>query len=284
MTQQTAVHYDPTATYDVASFDVEYRRDGDRAWLARVLQPRGDGPFPAMLDVHGGAWANGDRLMNESTDLALAASGIVVAAIDFRTSRDAPHPAAMQDINYATRWLKLHASDFKASGEALGGAGWSSGGHQLMLSAMRPKAYSDLPLPEAGDLDANLHYVIMGWPVLDPLARYRLAEGRGNEELMANHRAYFGDEAGMEEASPPHVLARGETVELPPALLVQGANDDALPRMMAEEFAEAYSLAGGVIELAKYPAEPHGFLRQPGPNSGRALALVKSFIARQLNG
>jgi acetyl esterase len=153
-----------------------------------------------------------------------------------------------------------------------------------MLSAMRPKAYSDLPLAEAGDLDASLHYVIMGWPVLDPLARYRLAEGRGNEELMANHRAYFGDEAGMEEASPPHVLARGEAVELPPALLVQGANDDALPRMMAEEFAEAYSLAGGVFELAKYPGEPHGFLRQPGPNSDRALALIKSFIARQVNG
>jgi acetyl esterase len=284
MTQQTAVHYDPTATYDVQSVDVEYRREGDSVWLARVLQPRGEGPFPAMLDVHGGAWANGDRLMNESSDLALAASGIVVAAIDFRTSRDAPHPAAMQDINYATRWLKCHASDFNASGDTVGGAGWSSGGHQLMLSAMRPKAYSDLPLAAAGDLDASLHYVIMGWPVLDPLARYRLAEGRGNEELMANHRAYFGDEAGMEEASPPHVLARGEAVELPPALLVQGANDDALPRMMAEEFAEAYSLAGGVFELAKYPGEPHGFLRQPGPNSDRALALIKSFIRRQLNG
>jgi acetyl esterase len=284
MTQQMAVHYDPTASYDVESVDVEYRRDGDSVWLARILQPRGEGPFPAMLDVHGGAWANGDRLMNESTDLALAASGIVVAAIDFRTSRDAPHPAAMQDINYATRWLKLHASDFNAGGETVGGAGWSSGGHQLVLSAMRPNAYSDLPLPEPGDLDASLQYVIMGWPVLDPLARYRLAEGRGNEELMANHRAYFGDEAGMEEASPPHILARGEAVELPPALLVQGANDDALPRMMAEEFAEAYSLAGGVFELAKYPGEPHGFLRQPGPNSERALALIKSFIARQLNG
>jgi acetyl esterase len=279
---RSALGYDPNATYDVESSDVEYRRDGDVSWLARVHVPAGSGPFPTLLDVHGGAWANGDRLMNESTDLALAASGLVVAAIDFRTSQDAPNPAAMEDINYATRWLKAHAADFKGSPESLGGVGWSSGGHQIMLSAMRPNQYASLPLPEAPELDASLAYVIMGWPVIDPLSRYRLAESRGNEQLMQNHRAYFSDEAGMVEASPPHILQRGEQVELPPTLLVQGAADEALTRMMAEEFVEAYSLAGGVIELAKYPGEPHGFLRQPGPNSDRALALIKSFIARQL--
>ena len=52
--------------------------------------------------------------------------------------------------------------------------------------------------------------------------------------------------------------------------------------MKAEDFCEAYSLAGGVIELAKYPGEPHGFLRNGGPMTNRALALIKSFIARQL--
>jgi acetyl esterase/lipase len=114
------------------------------------------------------------------------------------------------------------------------------------------------------------------------LARYKLAEGRGNQELMANHLAYFGSEDGMAQASPPHILARGEAVETPPALLVQGAADEGLTRMMAEDFVEAYSLGGGVIELGKYPGEPHGFLRNPGPMSDRALALIKSFIARQL--
>jgi hypothetical protein len=52
--------------------------------------------------------------------------------------------------------------------------------------------------------------------------------------------------------------------------------------MMAEDFVEKYSLAGGVIEMGKYPGTPHGFLRDPGPMSDRALALIKSFIARQL--
>lgn len=282
MTTKSALQYDPNATFDVQVTDVEYRREGDKAWLARMFVPQGAGPFPTLLDVHGGAWANGDRLMNESSDLAIAASGVVVAAIDFRTSKDAPHPAAMQDINYATRWLKAHAAEFNGSAESVGGVGWSSGGHQIMLSAIRPRAYADLPLAEAPSLDATLAYVIMGWPVIDPLARHRLAQGNGNEQLQLNHLAYFGDEAGMVEASPPHIARSGEAIETPPALLLQGAADESLNRMMAEDFVEAYSLAGGVIELAKYPGEPHGFLRQPGPNSDRAMALIKSFIARSL--
>jgi acetyl esterase/lipase len=274
--------YDPNAHFEVKSFDVEYRRDGDTSWLARIFQPQGAGPFPTLLDIHGGAWANGDRLMNEGTDIALAESGIVIAAIDFRTSLNAPHPAAQQDIAYATRWLKAHAGDFNGTAESLGGVGWSSGGHQVMLAAMRPAMYSDLPFSEAAELDATLAYVIMGWPVIDPLARYRLAEGRNNQDLMQNHLRYFGSEDGMVEASPPHILKRGESVLTPPALLVQGAQDESLTRMMAEEFVEAYSLAGGVIELGKYPGEPHGFLRQGGPMVDRAIAHIKSFIARQL--
>ena len=282
MTTTSALKYDPNAHYDIDVTDVEYRRDGDKAWLVRIFRPRGEGPFPTLLDVHGGAWANGDRLMNETSDVSLAESGLVVAAIDFRTSQDAPHPAAQQDIHSATRWLKTHAAEFGGTAESLGAVGWSSGGHQAMLAAMKHRKYGALPLPEAGSVDGSLAYVIMGWPVIDPLARYGLAKDRNNEELQRNHLAYFGSEQGMIHASPPHLLAHGEAVETPPALLIQGANDESLTRMMAEDFVEKYSLAGGVIELAKYPGEPHGFLRNPGPMTNRALALIKSFIARQL--
>jgi acetyl esterase len=282
-TTASTLKYDPNATYEVESTDVEYRREGAKALLARIHRPRGAAPFPTLLDVHGGAWANGDRLMNESSDLALAATGLVIAAIDFRTSLDAPHPAAQEDISYAARWLKTHAAEFGGTATGLGAVGWSSGGHQVMLGAMRPRQYATLPLAEGPDVDATLAYVIMGWPVIDPLSRYRLAQSNANEQLMANHNAYFGDEAGMIEASPPHILGRGENVELPDALIVQGSADESLTRMMAEEFVEAYSLAGGVIELAKYPGAPHGFLREPGPNSDRALAMIKSFIGRQLS-
>ena len=59
-----ALNYDPTRRYDVQTRDVEYRRDGSRSWLAMIYQPQGPGPFPAVLDIHGGAWNNGTRTDN----------------------------------------------------------------------------------------------------------------------------------------------------------------------------------------------------------------------------
>jgi acetyl esterase/lipase len=279
----TTVSYDPNAHYEVRSRDVEYRREGDRAFMARIYQPQGPGPFAAMIAVHGGAWAGQEWLQNEPSHQRLAEGGLVVAAIQFRTSVDAPHPAAQLDINYATRWLKAHASEFNASPEQVGGVGWSSGGHQIMMAGMLHKEYATIPLPAAPGVDGSLAYVIMGWPVIDPPGRYELGRSRGNEDLMRRHMAYFGDEAGQKAASPPDMLERGVAIATPPALLLKGAADDAVPQMDAERFTQLYSLAGGEIELAKYPGEPHGFMRQGGLYADKAFALAKSFIARQLS-
>jgi acetyl esterase/lipase len=282
MTVRTGVLYDPDASYDVVTSDIVYLADGELQLPARMYLPQGAEPFPAVVDVHGGAWAAQSHVFNAASHEALARSGVVVMAIDFRSSNLAPHPAAMQDINYAVRWLKAHASQYNATSEKLGIVGWSSGGHQVMLGAMRPEAYPGIPLAEAADLDARVAYVVLGWPVLDPIARYRLAQAAGNEALMRNHLVYFGDEATQERENPVLMLERGEQVELPPVLIVQGSADEALPRMLAERFVELYSLAGGVVELGKYPGAPHGFMREPGPNTDRAQEQIRHFIARQL--
>ena len=249
-----------------------------------MYEPQGSGPFPALLEIHGGAWNHNDRLQNASTDEALAASGLVVVAVDFHQGGQAPYPASLADVNFATRWLKHHAGDFNATPQALGGFGLSSGGHIIMLSGMRPRdpRYSALPLPEAPEVDATLAYVIMAWPVLDPLARYEHAKAQGKQSLIESHHNYFVDEAGMREANPQLILERGEAVELPPALLLNGADDDVLSPRTADRFTEAYGKAGGIIELATYPRAGHGYAREEGPNRERTLAVIKSFIARQL--
>jgi acetyl esterase/lipase len=282
MTNTTKLRYDPDAKYEVTTTDIVYRRDGDIELKARIYQPQGEGPFPALLDVHGGAWGKQSHLNNEVSQQHLAESGLLVMAIDFRASDLAPHPAAQEDQSYAMRWLKAHATEYHGSADLVGVVGWSSGGHQVILGAMKPEEFATIPLDEAPQLDARPAYVIMGWPVLDPTARYGLARDTNNESLMASHLKYFGDDAGQEAHNPPRILERGEKVELPPAIIVQGANDESLPRMMAERFVELYGLAGGVIELGKYPGEPHGFMREMGPNTDRARALLRSFIARQL--
>ena len=107
--------------YKVEMRDAEYQRIAGKPWLLRLYQPQGDGPFPAIVDVHGGAWHNGDRTNNAGVDEALAARGIVVAAVDFRQPPEAGYPASLCDINLATRWLKAHARELRACG-ARGGA------------------------------------------------------------------------------------------------------------------------------------------------------------------
>ena len=276
--------YDPAGSFEVKSRDVEYRRDGDRTWLARVYQPQGPGPFPVLMEVHGGAWNNNDRLQNEPLNEAMAGTGLVVVAIDFRQGEDGRYPKSIADVNYATRWLKQHAPDFNGVPESIGTIGYSSGGHINMLCAMKPHdpRYAADRLDEAPNLDASVGYVIMAWPVIDPLSRYTFAKGLGRDVVVQNHLNYWGDEAAMADGNPQLMLERGESVSLPPALLVQGAADEGLTPGMAEAFTQAYGNAGGVIELALYPGGAHGFMRDGGPNTDRAMETIKSFIARQL--
>jgi len=277
--------YDPARRYPVQVFDVEYRRNADRVFLARVYQPQGVGPFPGMLYIHGGQWVRGDRTTTAEDSNVLAASGLVVFAPEFRNaSPETPYPAAVTDINYATRWFKAHARDFNASPELAGGMGSSSGGHLVMLSAMRPRdpRYAAIPLPEAPDVDASVAYLVLVWPILDPLARFIFAQETGREDIVESTRTFFQPWETVWEGNPTTILERGEAVEMPPALIVQGTVDANVTPALQERFAAAYRAAGGSVELEIFPDQPHLFTRQPGPDTDRAHALMKDFIARQL--
>jgi acetyl esterase/lipase len=278
--------YDPQEHYDVREFEETYRSGPDGDWPVRLYQPQGPGPFPAVLDVHGGAWSTGSYLNNETIDRALAASGIVVAAIEFRQAPRHPYPAQVADANYGTRWLKARAADLNADPASVAGLGTSSGGHTLLLSALRPTdpRYAAIAVPKAADLDASLRYVLTGWPVLDSHARYVYAKTSGQGRLMKSSEGYFLTEAAMQEGSPQQVIERGGNTSLPPILILQGTQDDNVPLSLSERFVAAYRAAGGSVERELFPGMPHAFARQPGPETDRAIALMKAFIERQLNG
>src|ERR1700719_4937725 len=90
--------YDPAAKFDVAVSEVEFRRNSaGRMLMARIYQPKGPGPFPTVLDLHGGAWNRKDRFAEEPMDRALAASGLLVVAIDMTLAPEALYPACVQD-------------------------------------------------------------------------------------------------------------------------------------------------------------------------------------------
>jgi acetyl esterase len=243
------------------------------------------GPFPAVVQVHGGAWVGKDRSDNDFIAQALAKSGIIVASIDFRMPPEAPYPASLADINLAIRWLKARARTYGSRPDWVGSFGTSSGGHQALLAAMRPDdpRYAALPLADTERTDARVAFVISGWGVLDPLLRYHLAKQAGNAELVEHHHAFWGDgEAAMSEASPPAILDRGETVFLPPALVFGGDRDEWVPVGTMHRLADGWKAAGGAIELQLYPGPGHGFMTGK-PNAsyaGPAIERIKAFIRK----
>jgi acetyl esterase len=263
--------------------DLEYHRPaGFAPLLARYYRPDGPGPFPAVLEVHGGAWTSGDRLNNVAIGQCLAAHGIVVLSIDFRMPPAVRYPETVADVNFGIRFLKANAERFATRTDLVGGLGTSSGGHLLLLNALRPRdsRYAAFPLP---GVDASLAFAVVCWPVADPLARYHAVRERANERLVEAHHQFWPSEEAMGEGNPQLILERGEAVERPPALIMQGTADDNLTPDMAANFAAAYTKAGGSISFHRFAGQPHAFIaRDPAaPDAVRALSLIADFIHHQ---
>ena len=275
--------YDPAADYDIEVTEEIYRQGTDGEWPVRLYRPLGEGPFPALLDVHGGAWSTGSYLNNERVDTALARSGMLVAAIEFRQAPDHTYPAQVADVNYGTRWLKTNAARFGGDPGTVGAFGSSSGGHSLMLSALKPNdpRYAAETVADGEGVDATVTYAICGWPVLCSHARYVYARDSGVTRLMKSSENYFGAEATMQEASPQMVLDRGEQTALPPLLILQGTDDDNVPLEISERFVTRYLALGGSATRELFSGMPHAFARDPGPETDRAIQLMKAFVTQQ---
>ncbi|HYT57035.1 MAG TPA: alpha/beta hydrolase [Verrucomicrobiae bacterium] len=270
--------------YEVDERDIEYQHQAGKAWLARIYQPKGTGPFPTIVDVHGGAWHNGDRTNNAGIDRALAAKGILVAALDFHQPPEAGYPASICDINLAVRWLKAHAGELNGT-TGVGAFGNSSGGHQVVLSALRPRhaAYSALALPNHPEVDASLAYVIAGWPVICPLYRFHFAKEFNREEHIKAHIEYWKTEEAMAEGSPQTIIEKEEQVDLPPILMLLKANDKNHPLEMQERFIASYRKRGGEIEVHTFDGLPeHRMVPSASqPETMRCIETITGFIRRQ---
>ena len=264
--------------------DLVYHTVGGKPRLARLYQPSGSGPFPAVLQIHGGAWNNKDRTDGQNTALDLAAAGIVVLSIDFRNAPEAPYPASLQDINYGIRWLKAHAREFGSSADRVGAYGTSTGGHQAVLSALRAEdpRYRALALSDNPGVDAKLAFVVSGWGVLYPLERRKLAAAQGKQDLVKSHDTFFKTEEAHVEATPTLILERAEKVYVPPALVFQGTKDEWTTVEQIERLAKAWRAVGGTMEVALLDGERHTFVNEHpfAKNSIKAMETVVAFVKR----
>ena len=277
--------YNPAAQFELAVSEVEFRRNNaGRVLMARIYQPTGPGPFPTVLDLHGGAWNAKNRLAEEPMDRALAASGLLVVAVDLTLAPEAPYPACVQDANYAVRWLKANAATWNGDTSKIGIYGSSSGGHVAELLAMRPHdpRYSAIPLAAAPTVDATVAYVATRSPISNTFARFENAERRHNESMVKNNKVFFNPWESIHESNPQEILQREEKVTLVPLLIMQGALDDNVLPEVQEKFAQTYKAAGGQCEYRLFENSVHEWVAKPGPQTDKAREVVKEFIARQL--
>lgn len=279
------ISYNPNAEYEIKIWEEDFRQVPTRMLLARICQPVGDGPFPVLLDLHGGAWAGKDRYANVDMADAAARSGILTVSVDLRLSGEAPYPASVQDANYGIRWLKMKAPGWNGDPSTMGVLGSSSGGHVAELLGMRPDdaRYNALPLEGHPEIDARVNYMATRSPISDPLARYNNAVAKKREAMVERHHVYFDPWSSIEEANPQMILDRKEPVELPPLLIMQGGLDDNVLPSIQQKFADSYRAAGGECELEVFEGCSHLWVLEPGPQTDRSHEMLKAFIARQLH-
>ena len=277
--------------YEADISEAQYLIHDNTPLLARVFRPKGTGPFPIVVELHGGAWVRGDRQNGDAANESLCRDGLIVVALDFRAPPLASYPGSLIDIHYGIRWCKTRALEWNGIPNRIATMGTSSGAHLAMLIWMRPHdpRYSALPLPTKGlGVDGAVDAVILCSPVIDPLGRYHYAKGLRDdctpppgiaERVVLMHDQYWKTEEAMAEAAPARILARGERASLPPVLLLAHSQEDAHPKPDREEFVRQYRKAGGKISENIFEGE--GGLLAGGATKGLSLREPFSLVAKE---
>ena len=219
-----------------------------RADLYRPLD--GTGPFPAVLTVHGGSWANGTKARMGAVSLRLARAGYLAVAIDYRLAPRYRFPAQLEDLKAAIRWMRTNAERLNIDPNRIGAWGYSAGGHLVELLAVTdPSAglegYSDVP----GAASTRLQAAVAGAAPADfqdlPLDAVGYEFWLGGTRRQAP-RAY-------QMASPVRYVSRDD----PPMFLYHGSDDSLVPIGHSETMVGLLRRAGVHAELYAIPGSLH---------------------------
>ena len=120
--------------------DIVYTKAGSVELKLDMARPaEGDGPFPAVLVIHGGAWRQGNKADVRQILPQFAKRGYVAISPQYRFCPKDTFPAQVHDVKAAVRWLKTNAKKYKVDPERIGAIGFSAGGHlALMLGLTGP--------------------------------------------------------------------------------------------------------------------------------------------------
>ena len=124
---------------------------------------------------------------------------------------------------------------------------------------------------------------MMRSPISDTFARFQNAQDMKVAAMVKNNEVFFVPWETIHESNPLEILQRRERVALKPFLIMQGALDDNMRPAFQTRFVEAYRAAGGSCDYTIFEGCEHEWVAVPGPQTDRAHAMAKAFLARHVN-
>jgi acetyl esterase/lipase len=235
--------------------------------------PGSDGPHPALLLIHGGAWMHGDRSDMRVLGEELAPAGFACFAPSYRLAPAHRWPAQIEDCLYAVQFVRANATRFGVDATHVGALGLSAGGHLVALLGVldehRDEDAADPVQRQSTHLQAVVDYF---GPVLLSRAQELDFDTRPPPEL-------FGDapDSAYADASPLKFVTKDDA----PFLLVHGDADKLVSIGHAHLMEEALRGAGVPCELVVIPGGGHGdfFFRDP---HGEYWKKTERFLAARL--
>ncbi|MEU4743349.1 alpha/beta hydrolase [Actinosynnema sp. NPDC023658] len=224
---------------------------------ARIYYPGGDGPFPAIVFLHGSGWVTCNLDIYDVALRALAnATGHAVFAVNYQKAPEHPFPVPLDDSYAATAWLFEHAASVDVDPARIGVMGDSAGGNLAAAVALRAR----------GTLDLAFQVLVVPALDVDFTTRSYVGHATGHVLSAATMRWFWSHYLGAEGLSGavPELAAplRASVDGLPPAFVAVAEHDPV--RDDGERYAAKLAAAGVPVRLRELEGTIHPFVLMDG--------------------
>jgi len=255
---------------------IEYANPDDTHLQLNLARPKkGEGPFPAVLCIHGGGFRAGKRESYDALCLKLAEHGYAAATITYRLAPQHKFPAAVHDSKAAVRWLRANAKTYKINPDKIGVTGGSAGGHLAQFLAVT----ANVPQFEGTGGNANqssrVNCVVNVYGPSDFTQSY--GKSVDAHEVLP---LWFG--GNLETARALHIQGSPlywVTPDAAPTLCIHGTEDKYVAHEQAVWLVDKLKAATVEAELLTLPGAGHGF---KGADAEKADAALLEFFDRHL--
>lgn len=207
--------------------DVVYGNASSTQKLDIYLPSTGNGPFPVVVWVHGGAFKFGSKA-NPQSKAELNANGIAVVSIDYRLSGEAIWPAQYYDLKAVIQFIKANASTYYLDKNKIGAWGASAGGHLASMLGIAFAQDSNTRINAVVDWFGPIDFYTMDEDmVVSGVPRCTGANGDSNSPESALIGATVNQNQALSwSASPLSFLdSLPANVNLPKFLIMHGGKD-----------------------------------------------------------